>query len=371
TGVNDAPVVSAAVTGTGTEDGAKVTLNALTNATDVDHNTALSVVSIPSTLPAGVTYDEATHSFVLDPANAAYQTLAQGETQTVSVTYAVSDGIAAPVAQSILFTVIGVNDAAVISGNTIGAVVEAGGVANAMPGTPTATGALTAMDVDSAATFQAVSAGAAATYGTYAVTSSGVWTYNLNNANAAVQALNTTSTPLTDMFKVLTADGTAQSVTVTINGANDAATISGTITGSVTEAGGGATAPMVGTPSATGTLTATDVDNLADTFQPVTTAQTTAHGTYTVTKAGVWTYNLNNTDTVVQALNTTSTPLTDAFTVLTADGTAQAITVTIKGTNDAPVAIADTTALLQRKTADGNVLTNDRDVDSGDTLQVG
>ena len=48
--------------------------------------------------------------------------------------------------------------------------------------------------------------------------------------------------PLTDTFTVTTVDGTAQLVTVTITGSNDAAVISGTASGSVTEAGGVANA---------------------------------------------------------------------------------------------------------------------------------
>ena len=67
---------------------------------------------------------------------------------------------------------------------------EAGGVANGTAGTPTATGDLLATDVDNAAdAFQAVAAGAATTngYGTYGMTAAGVWTYTLDNTNAAVQ----------------------------------------------------------------------------------------------------------------------------------------------------------------------------------------
>ena len=52
-----------------------------------------------------------------------------------------------------------------------------------------------------------------------------------------MQALNVGGT-LTDSFTVTTVDGTAQVVTVTINGSNDAAVISGTSTGAVIEAGG-------------------------------------------------------------------------------------------------------------------------------------
>ena len=111
---------------------------------------------------------------------------------------------------------------------------------NATPGTPTFSGTLTDTDVDNPAnTFQAVAAGTASDngYGSYAMAAGGTWTYTLNNNNAAVQALNVGGM-LTDTFTVHTQDGTAQQVTVTINGANDAAVVSGTATGAVTEAGG-------------------------------------------------------------------------------------------------------------------------------------
>ena len=107
---------------------------------------------------------------------------------------------------------------------------EAGGVNNGTPGTPSFSGTLTDTDVDNPAnTFQAVAAGAANDngYGSYAMAAGGTWTYTLNNNNAAVQALNVGGT-LTDTFTVHTQDGTAQQVTITINGANDAAVISGT-----------------------------------------------------------------------------------------------------------------------------------------------
>src|SRR6185369_10522066 len=49
------------------------TLNALVNASDVDSGSTLSVVGVPPTLPAGVSYNASTHAFTLNPAHAAYQ----------------------------------------------------------------------------------------------------------------------------------------------------------------------------------------------------------------------------------------------------------------------------------------------------------
>ena len=211
-----------------------------------------------------------------------------------------------------------------------------------------------------------------------------MWTYTLNNSNAAVQALNAGQT-LTDTFTATTVDGTAQLVTVTINGANDAAVISGVATGSVIEAGeinNGAP----GTPTATGDLNATDVDNPSDAWTTVSSpaVSTNGFGNYTLTAAGVWTYTLNNSNPTVQALNVGQT-LTDTFTATTVDGTAKVVTITINGSNDTPVAAADdnagdpvtesgvnpgNTPFAGDPSAAGNVLTNDLDVDSGDTKTV-
>jgi len=66
-----------------------------------------------------------------------------------------------------------------------------------------------------------------------------------------------------DTFTATTIDGTQQLVTITINGANDAAVITGTATGAVIEAGGVANGTP-GTPTATGNLDSTDVDNPPD-----------------------------------------------------------------------------------------------------------
>src|SRR5262249_10116282 len=54
--IDNAPVVDGPVTGNATEDGAPVALNALANASDPDSGTTLSIVNLPATLPAGVSF---------------------------------------------------------------------------------------------------------------------------------------------------------------------------------------------------------------------------------------------------------------------------------------------------------------------------
>ena len=272
------------------------------------------------------------------------QALNAGGTLTDTFTATTVDGTA----QVVTITINGANDAPVITGPVTGTVVEAGGVANGTPGTPTATGNLNAADVDNAAdAWIAVSAptASASGYGSYTLTAAGLWTYTLDNSHAAVQALNAGQT-LTDTFTVTTVDGTTQLVTVTIDGANDAAVISGVTGGSVTEAGGvGSGIP--GVPIATGNLDSTDVDNPPDAWNAVgfPTASANGYGTYTLTAAGVWIYILDNSNPAVQALNVGDT-LTDTFTATTVDGTPQVVTITIHGTNDAAVISGDFTGTV-------------------------
>src|SRR6266404_6056685 len=340
-GANDAAVITGDVAKSVTEavapaGGGISTVSGTLSATDVD-NASTDFSLVTDGTHGTLTINAAgAWTYTLNNADPAVDALNTFSTPLVDhVTVQTADGTA----QQVTITINGTNDAAIISGTSSSSVTEAGGVANAIPGIPTATGTLTDIDVDNAPnTFHAVSIATAGdnAYGSYTVDASGHWSYTLNNSNASVEALNVGG-HLTDTFTVLTADGTAQQVTITINGTNDAAIISGTSSSSVTEAGGVANA-IPGIPTATGTLTDIDVDNAPNTFHAVSiaTAGDNAYGSYTVDASGHWSYTLNNSNAAVEALNVGG-HLTDTFTVLTADGTAQQVTITINGTNDAAV----------------------------------
>ncbi|QWG17272.1 VCBS domain-containing protein [Bradyrhizobium sediminis] len=338
-GTNDAAIISGTATGSAIEAGGAAnatsgTPTATGTLTDFDVDNApdtFTAVSSPAASAGGYGTFTMTAAgvwtYTLNEANSAVQALNAGDTLTDSFTVTTVDGTA----QVVLITIKGSNDAAIISGTTAGSVIEAG---DATCGTTTATGTLTDTDVDNTAnTFAAVTSPRASAdgYGTFTMTPAGVWTYTLDDANCAVQALNIGDT-LTDSFTVTTVDGTAQVVAITINGSNDAAIISGTTTGSVIEAGGA----TCGSPTATGTLTDTDVDNTPNTFTAVTSPRTSAggYGTFTMTTAGLWIYTLDDANSAVQALDVCDT-LTDTFTVTTVDGTAQVVTITINGSSDA------------------------------------
>ncbi|MEY3931045.1 MAG: hypothetical protein RLZZ516_2755, partial [Cyanobacteriota bacterium] len=89
--------------------------------------------------------------------------------------------------------------------------------------------------------------------------------------------------------------------------------------------------------SASGSLGISDRDSGQSLFtaQPAGVA---AYGSYTVNSAGVWTYALNQANASVRAL-AEGASITDTFTIVSVDGSAsEVITITITGTNDAPVA---------------------------------
>jgi VCBS repeat-containing protein len=370
TGTNDAPTVTAAVTGVATEDGAVSVLSALTNADDVDFGDSLQVVNVPTTLPAGVTYNEAAGTFSLDPSVSAYQGLAAGVTKEVTVTYGVSDGVALAVAASVKWTVTGTNDAPNISAGTQSAVlVEAGGVNNGAPGTASAFLTLTRGDVDGTASFDGgylsanswTTTNSGATYiktGTYGSATlnseTGVVTYALDNTKAATQGL-TAGLPVSDSFTVQVTDGLATTTAVAsfaITGTNDAPTISASTQSAALVEAGGDDNGAPGTASAFLTLTRGDVDGTASfdggylsanswttTNSGATYIKTGTYGKATLNSAtGVVTYALDNTQVATQGL-TAGQPVSDSFTVQVTDGLATKTAVAsfaITGTNDAP-----------------------------------
>src|SRR5438876_1155732 len=123
-------------------------------------------------------------------------------------------------------------------------------------GDSSASGTLLITDPDPGdAGFKTVSAKSlAGVYGTFTFNSStGAWTYALDNTKTATQTL-TAGQIAHDTLTVTSLDGTASPVIdVTVTGANDSATITGTVTGNVIEAGGVNNA-TAGSPTASGTV---------------------------------------------------------------------------------------------------------------------
>ncbi|WP_454742913.1 VCBS domain-containing protein [Cupriavidus necator] len=281
------------------------------------------------------TFDSNTGAWTYTLDNSKADALTAGQQVSDSLTVASFDQTAQ---QTITVNITGSNDHATItaSGSEDTAVTEAGGAANAVPGDASASGTLTASDVDAGeAHFAAVAPSSLlGQYGSFSFDSNtGAWTYTLDNGKA--DAL-TAGQQVSDSLTVVSADQTAQqTITVNITGANDHATItaSGSEDTSVTEAGGAANA-IAGDASASGTLTVSDVDAGDTHFSAVPTASLLGqYGFFTFdTNSGAWTYTLDNDK--AEAL-TAGQQVSDSLTVVSGDQTAQhTITVNITGAND-------------------------------------
>jgi VCBS repeat-containing protein len=233
TGTNDAPRVSDTVKGSANEDGAASHLDALANASDADDGAVLSVVNVPATddLPAGVSYDVATHTFSLDPVNEAFQHLAAGQKQVVTVHYGVSDGIATTDA-SASWTVTGTNDVPRVSGAVTGAATEDGAAS-------TLNALLNASDKDDGAVLSVVDVPAADKLPAGVTYDAATRSFSLDPSHAAYQHLaNGQKEVVTVHYGV--SDGlatTGASASWTITGTNDAPRVSSAVTGTATEDG--------------------------------------------------------------------------------------------------------------------------------------
>ena len=98
------------------------------------------------------------------------------------------------------------------------------------------------------------------------------------------------------------------------------------------------------------------------------------YGTLFINADGTYSYQLNNQMQEVQELGEDSAPLEETFTIFVKDQdgaeVAKTVTVTINGTNDAPVLSLDTPVLTIKEGTDGPVTGNASatDVDKNDTL---
>ena len=235
----------------------------------------------------------------------------------------------------------------------------------------------------------------ALTYGSLVLAGNGSYTYTLNNSNPSVQAL-AQGQQVTDTFTytITDADGdvSTATLTVTIKGTNDVPVITNAaaqLLGTDTEAGNNDDGSAVaGTATVSGTLTASDVDTGATQTWSLQGAQSTTYGTMALNAStGQWTYTLNNGLAATQALKEGQSVTLTYVARVTDDFGAyvdQTIVVTIVGTNDAPVAVADVVGVTEdaadqvgysdgtanTTTVGGNVLSNDTDVDFGDTRSV-
>uniref|UniRef100_UPI004047ACDB VCBS domain-containing protein n=1 Tax=Shewanella sp. TaxID=50422 RepID=UPI004047ACDB len=166
-------------------------------------------------------------------------------------------------------------------------------------------------------------------------------------------------------------------MTITIKGTNDAPVLTSTVAslaGAVTAAGIAADGSAVaGVLQATGTLAATDVDADATAVWTRTGTEASSYGTFVMGATGTWTYNLDGQN--VQSLKQGQT-VNETYAVQVSDGlggvATQDVTITIKGTNDAPVltGVPGSAVLLNENPTLGTVIADlgAADDDAGETF---
>ncbi|WP_461602388.1 VCBS domain-containing protein [Aeromonas rivipollensis] len=423
-GANDTPTAvpdaAIAIEGIDQASGTNPGGNVLTNDTDPDRNgeqftvigvsfgaTSGTVGSAISGLYGTLTLNaDGSYTYVLDNANATVQRLLPGENLVEAFDYQMRDLGGLVSAQTLTITIQGRNDTPLAVADT-GTAVEAGGANNSTLGS-NATGNVLGNDTDPESgnpderkTVSAVRTGTGTAgtlgsqlrgnYGWLTLNGDGSYTYVVDNSLAAVQALRLSSQTLTDSFGYTMQDAngaTSQaSVTITIQGANDAP-VATADTATAIEAGG-LNNGLLGT-DPTGNLLTNDTDPDRNGEQLTVTGVSTGatsgvigsglnglYGTLTLNADGSYQYLIDNDNPEVEALRLASQTLTEVFSYRMRDqGGALSearLTVVIQGANDNPVAQDDSAVAndqVQAPHASGQVLPNDGDVDGDDPLRV-
>ncbi|MBB2887615.1 VCBS repeat-containing protein [Pseudomonas umsongensis] len=347
TGSNDAPVLSFASgndAGNVQED-STLSVSGQFSSSDIDHAaTATWSIAGSNTGTYGSIAVDGTGQWTYTLANgtaSAVQSLQAGESHNEVFSVQVSDGLGGVDTQQVTVTVTGSNDAPVLSfasGNDIGAVKE--------DTTLSVSGQFSSADIDHNATATWSIAGSnTGTYGSIAVDGTGQWTYTLANGTngvaSAVQSLQAGESH-NEVFSVQVSDGLGgvdtQQVTVTVTGSNDAPELSfasGNDAGTVQEDT---------TLSVSGQFSSSDIDHAATATWSIAGSNTGTYGSIAVDSSGQWTYTLaNGTDGVASAVQSLKAGEShnEVFSVQVSDGLGgvdtQQVTVTVTGSNDAPV----------------------------------
>ncbi|NWL80572.1 hypothetical protein DM872_27345, partial [Pseudomonas taiwanensis] len=344
TGTNDGAIIGGVDSGSVKEDTTLTTGGTLT-ATDVDGTDNLFTASTQTGSYGSLSLgSNGAWTYTLDNGAAQVQALTEGESKTETFTVSAADGTT----HVISVTVIGTNEAAVL-GNANVQLTETN--------VPLTTGGtLTISDVDSPETFVAQN-GTVGDYGSFSIAANGTWTYT---ANSAFNELNVGDSR-TDTFEVVSADGTKTSVTVTINGSNDAPR-----TSPEHAIGNEDTVIQVD-------LHGTDVDGTVASFKLTSlpangTFYSDAAATNPLTLSSVITATSNGA-TIYFKPDANWSGTTDFKYVATdnsglADPTPVNGNITVHAVNDPTVVAPDTKSVAEDNPATGNVLGNDSDVDN-------
>ncbi|MFV0430653.1 MAG: VCBS domain-containing protein, partial [Alphaproteobacteria bacterium] len=371
TGTNDGPVINDASSDTSlaiTEGGHVTdspTVSGNIVASDVDTDSVLTY-SVSTT--DGASYGElsinadGSYSYVLDGSNDAVKSLGSGESLSDSITIIVTDEHGATDTITVNITINGSNSGPEVSSSTSTIAEDAVSVS----------GSIVATDPEGSTNlaYSLLDADNNGTYGSLTLNADGSYTYALNNDLSVVQSLDETQS-LTDTITIVVSDGDGGSTTSTIS-----INITGTNDNPVIDVANSSTAGAItedATSNVTGSIKASDVDDTSLSYS-VSESNGASYGELSINSDGSYSYTLNNALSTVQALALDET-LQDVITIIVSDGSGgtatQNITITITGTNDAPViddassdtslAITEGAHITDSPTVSGNIVASDVD----------
>ncbi|MDE1196035.1 MAG: Ig-like domain-containing protein [Pseudomonas sp.] len=392
TGTNDAPVATA-TTKTVAED---TTASGQLQATDVDSNDALTYTVENTDKPAGFSVD-ASGKWTLDASNQAYQHLGVNDSVTYTVPFTVTDKAGATSTSNLTLTVTGTNDAPIAQAATASAVEaqhittginnSAATDGSALVATFTTTSAnqtvsfdwnFTAKDYSPFNDFAFVQVNGqqvavlsnVATVGDYGT--SGTHTYSYTFATPGTYQIVVGVANLTDSQNDSTLTvGNLTGVTPDSLVANGTAVENN---GKWTLTAEGATAQqlsdLINKPLlVTGQLVATDVDDGSHLTYGLKTGTAAVDG-FSLKADGSWTFDSSNAAYDSLAAGEVKT-ITIPYTATDEHGATgnSTLTITLTGTNDAPVATNSVQSVAEDATAPGNAgQLVASDVDNGDKL---
>ncbi|MCP8901029.1 VCBS domain-containing protein, partial [Gilvimarinus xylanilyticus] len=223
--------------------------------TGLDNSTLLSMLSVDAGAVIGSGDTQGVINWAFASGSEAFDFLPEGESLDLTYTVQVTDSAGATDTHEVVISLTGTDDTPIFRGDDTGEVTEDVDVDSA--GELIATGALVVDDPDAGESVfdTGVVNGTdnETTTGALTIATDGSWRYSVENAEVQYLAVGET---LTDTFTVSSDDGSEHTITVTVNGTNDAPVIS-------VEDGDSDTASFVETDSGlstTGTLTVGDVD---------------------------------------------------------------------------------------------------------------
>jgi VCBS repeat-containing protein len=206
--VNDAPVASP-TSAEGTEDTGLVA--GQLQATDIDGDKLTFSVKAADAAP-GFVLDSATGKWTVDTSNAAYQSLASGETKVYSVPFTVTDPSGATSTSTLTLTMTGVNDAPVAVATSTAVFEDS-----------TVSGTLLAKDIDNGDVLTYSVKASDTPAGFTLNTATGQWTLDASNAAYQHLAAGQTTTIVVPFTVTDAAGETSKSnLTVVVTGTNDA-----------------------------------------------------------------------------------------------------------------------------------------------------